>query len=112
MTFDLNHRKFKSLHNSDNGEVGDDTVFHYRQAGKLIWGEYGGGQIQKGFLVGQIEGDELSFTYQHINADFEAMTGKCQSKISLTAEGRYQLNERWQWTSGDLSEGESVLVEL
>ncbi len=112
MSFNLNERKFKSLHNSSNGEVGDDTIFHYRQEGKLIWAEYQGGQIQKGFLVGKIEGDQLAFTYQHVNADFEAMTGKCQSTVSLTVEGKYQLNERWQWTSGDLSEGASILVEL
>lgn len=112
MSFNLNGRKFKSLHNSSNGEVGDDTIFHYRQEGKLIWAEYQGGQIQKGFLVGQMLGDQLEFTYQHVNVDFEAMTGKCQSTVSLTVEGKFQLNERWQWTSGDLSEGASILVEL
>jgi len=112
MQFDLNHRIFKSLHNSDNGEVSDNTLFHYRQVGQLIWAEYEGGQILKGFLVGQVLDHSLEFTYQHINAKFESMTGKCTSFPELTETGKIKLREHWEWTCGDFSTGESILIEV
>ncbi|MFK7920857.1 MAG: n-acetylglutamate synthase [Bacteroidia bacterium] len=112
MKFDLNHRKFKSLLNSDNGEVHDGTIFHYRQESKLIWAEYQGGKIQKGFLVGQVIGDYLEFTYQHLNADFELMTGVCKSFPELSEGGKIKLNEDWKWTCKDFSAGKSILIEI
>lgn len=112
MKLDLNHRKFKSLLNSDNGEVSDGTIFHYRQEGKLIWGEYQGGKVQKGFLVGQVIGDHLEFTYQHLNADFELMTGRCKSFPELSEGGKIKLNEDWEWTCKDFSAGKSILIEI
>lgn len=112
MKFDLNHRKFKSLHNSANGEVHDGTIFHYRQEGRLIWAEYQGGKIQKGFLVGQMVGEYLAFTYQHLNTNFELMTGKCKSLPELNEAGKIILHEEWEWTCKDFSSGKSILIEL
>lgn len=112
MDFNLNNKQFKSLANSDNGEVSDETIFHYFQEGNLIWAEYYGGDIQKGFLVGKIVNNQLQFTYQHVNQTFEIMTGKCNSLPEITSEGKIRLTETWEWTCKDFSKGTSVLIEM
>lgn len=52
MQFSYNQRVFKSVSNSSKGEVNHQTLFRYFQEGNLVWGEYSGGEIQTGFLIG------------------------------------------------------------
>jgi hypothetical protein len=40
------------------------------------------------------------------------MTGVCRSTAEILSDGRIRLLEKWQWTSGDFSEGESVVEEI
>jgi len=40
------------------------------------------------------------------------MTGVCRSRLEILADGRYRLHEDWQWTSGDLSSGSSIVEEI
>ena len=47
----LDNKKFVAVENTSNGEVSSQTEFHYHQQGKMIWAEYGGGEILKGFLI-------------------------------------------------------------
>ncbi len=49
--------------------------------------------------------------YQHLNQKGELMTGKCFSTPETLSDGRIRLREKWQWTSGDFSEGESIVEE-
>jgi len=49
----LNKKIFKALSNSDNGEVGNDTIFYYLQNKDIISAEYSGGEIIKGNLIGK-----------------------------------------------------------
>lgn len=100
------------MSNSDNGEVSSKTVFHYHQTDDIIWAEYGGGSILKGFLIGKRINDSLEFTYQHVNEDKEILTGKCNTRMELNQEGKVLLHEMWQWTCKDFSEGTSILVEI
>ena len=48
----LDNKKFVAVENTANGEVSSQTEFHYHQQGKMIWAEYCGGEILKGFLIG------------------------------------------------------------
>lgn len=108
-----NGRVFGSAANTANGEVGADTRFHYHQDGKIVWAEYGGGSIVKGFLIATVqEDDSLDMRYEHINRDGELMTGRCHSVPEKLADGRLRMHEKWQWTSGDQSSGESTLEEV
>ncbi|MEM6722688.1 MAG: n-acetylglutamate synthase [Bacteroidota bacterium] len=107
----LHNKTFKALSNSDNGEVGDETRFYYRQEDDIIWATYHGGAIKFGTLSGWIKGQELFFHYQHQNQEGIFMTGKCSTQIQVKA-GKIQLQERWEWTSGDQSSGTSILQEL
>lgn len=113
MNISYDNRKFRSISNSDSGEVGSDTVFQYHHAGDLVWGEYAGGEIVRGMLIAKVlEDASLDMRYQHINQNGELMTGVCRSTPELLPDGRLRLYENWQWTSGDLSSGQSVIEEI
>lgn len=108
------NRYFRSSSNTENGEVSAETTFHYRQKGAaIIWATYEGGQILFGTLSGQIlPSGDLLFHYQHQNKAGAFMTGKCQSTPEILEDGRILLHEKWQWTSGDGSKGESLIEEI
>lgn len=98
---------FRSVSNSGTGEVSGETVFQYHQTGALVWAEYAGGAIVKGFLIATIQPDNsLDMRYQHVNQAGDLMTGICQSTPERLTDGRLRLHEPWQWTSGDGSSGE------
>lgn len=104
---------FRSVTNTSNGEVGSETTFHYHQQGRIVWADYAGGAIDKGFLIATVQDDDsLDMRYQHVNAQGELMTGRCHSTPERLPDGRLRLFERWQWTSGDSSSGESVVEEV
>jgi hypothetical protein len=115
--YHYNNRTFASQSNTPNGEVSASTLFHYHQSespnGPIVWAEYGGGLIAKGFLIATIQADGvLEARYQHVNTSGVLMTGKCRSTPEELPDGRLRLRERWQWTSGDRSEGTSVVEEV
>ncbi len=108
-----NNKTFRSITNTSNGEVSGDTFFYYHQQGRIVWAEYGGGAIVKGFLIATVqEDDSLDMRYEHINVQGELMTGRCHSTPEYLPDGRIRLHERWQWTSGDKSSGESTIEEI
>ncbi len=107
----LNGKIFKGLENSDNGEVDATTLFNYRQDKDIVWATYQGGDIKFGTLNGKIIGSNLEFYYQHQNRKGDFMTGKCQSEAKVI-NGKIRLFETWEWTSGDLSKGTSILEEI
>ena len=106
-------RRFGSVENSETGEVGPETVFHYRQDGEVAWATYGGGAIRFGTLVAKVDPEgRLDARYQHVNSSGELMTGECVSTPELLSDGRIRLHEAWRWTSGDRSSGKSVVEEI
>lgn len=110
--FDLNNKIFGAEHNSESGEVSDQTRFHYYQQDKMIWAEYGGGEIIKGFLIGKwVDDEHIEFTYQHLNQDLENRLGRCKTQFSLK-NGKLYGNENWQWLDGDKEQGTSLIKEL
>jgi len=109
----LDKKVFKALSNSDNGEVGNETVFHYSQKDNIISAVYNGGEIIKGNLIGkQLKNGKFDFVYHHINVDGNLKIGKCLSSAVLLENGKIKLFEKWQWLNGDLSEGTSELIEI
>ena len=108
-----NNRKFCAVENTANGETSSETVFHYRQEGKILTAAYSGGRITKGHLIGMVdENGHITMRYHQVNSAGELMTGICQSKPEILENGKIRLHETWQWTSGDRSSGESVIDEI
>jgi hypothetical protein len=107
-----NNKIFVSISNTENGEVNEETIFHYYQENDYIWAEYYGGKIIKGFLVGYIDNNGiLHFNYEHINNEKIIRTGECKSEPKKLNDGRIELKETWEWTNGDKSKGESKIIE-
>lgn len=50
--------------------------------------------------------------YQHMNRKIQIKTGRCHSVPTVLENGKIELSEQWQWTSGDYSKGQSLLVEV
>jgi len=106
-------RVFKSVENSETGEVSGETRFQYHQQGNVVWAEYKGGEIIFGNLIARVyDDDSLEMCYQHLNVKGEFMTGKGVSKPEVLANGKIRLHEKWQWTCKDFSSGESVVEEI
>lgn len=108
-----NNRRFRSVSNSATGEVGAETVFHYHQSGNIVTADYSGGDIVSGHLIAICDAEgRLDMRYHHVNTSRELMTGVCRSTPEILTDGRIRLHEKWQWTSGDRSSGESILEEI
>lgn len=113
MDINYHNRKFRAVSNSDSGEVEESTIFNYFQDGNILWGTYTGKHIQFGTITGLVHKDShLEFSYQHVNADNEIMTGLCRSTPIELDNGKIQLRERWQWTCKDKTKGESIIEEI
>lgn len=110
---DYDGRRFRSVENSETGEVGPETVFSYAQDGDVVRATYEGGSVRSGVLIATADDEgNLDARYAHVNASGELMTGECRSTPEVLPNGRLRLHEEWRWTSGDGSSGRSVVEEI
>lgn len=108
-----NDRIFRTVSNTSNGEVNEETIFNYQQQGFLVSATYSGGPIVFGHLIGLVDDKGvMDIRYHHVNESGELCTGICRTVPDILADGRIRLLEKWKWTSGDESEGESVVEEM
>ena len=104
---------FRPVQNTENGETSSETIFHYRQQGNILTSTYQGGRILHGNLIGLVdEQGHIRMHYHQVNDRLEIMTGVCHSVPEILPDGRIRLHESWKWTSGDGSEGNSVVEEV
>jgi hypothetical protein len=54
----LNGRRFTAVATDGTGDVDASTVFEYHEEHGVIWAQYGGGPVLRGYLVGTRAGDE------------------------------------------------------
>ncbi|WP_245980482.1 hypothetical protein [Flagellimonas lutimaris] len=84
----LSDKKFVTTGNKD-GLSSDQTIFHYFQNGSAISGNYSGGAIQKGYVVGkQVEESKIDLLFQCLTTEGELKAGASKGTISETADGR------------------------
>jgi hypothetical protein len=107
----LQGRTFAAVSNAATGQVGSATRFRYHQNGEVVWAEYDGGEIVRGYLVGTREGDRLQFRYVHLGADGATASGVCDSRIVVLEDGRIRFEESWEWESRP-EKGTSVVEEV
>jgi hypothetical protein len=113
MTYSLDRKVFRSVSNTDNGDVGADTLFHYRQTDDIVTADYSGGSIVVGHLIAKVLADgRLDMRYHHLNDKGDFMLGTCMSTPDRLPDGRLRFREKWQWLSGDLSSGYSEIEEV
>jgi hypothetical protein len=110
---DYNYKKFRPFANSENGDTDAETIFEYKQTGNVLTSDYCGGNIVSGHLIGIVDDHgKIDMRYHHINSEGEIMTGICNSTPEILPNGKIRLHEKWRWTSGDCSDGESVLDQI
>ncbi|MDD7426268.1 MAG: n-acetylglutamate synthase [[Actinobacillus] rossii] len=106
----LNQKIFVAVENSETGEVSNQTQFYYYQQDKIIWAEYAGGEIVKGFLIGKwINNTQIEFTYQHLNQQLTNRLGRCVTTFE-EQNGKLVGTENWQWLD-TLEQGFSLIKE-
>ena len=108
--FNLNGKTFYTVL-SDN-EADGSTFFRFCQDGEMVWAEYGGNDIAKGFLIGRYTApDTIDFTCQHLNISLEPGCGRGQSRLERLPDGRLRLHANWQWTGSSESSTAALLEE-
>jgi hypothetical protein len=113
MKYNLDGKRFRSVVNSANGEVGEQTVFEYHQHGDIVTATYSGGSILLGQLLGRVLADgRMELRYHHLNGEGDFKLGMCLSTPERLPDGRLQFHESWQWLSGDRSSGTSLIQEI
>lgn len=107
-----NEKIFKPIKSSGNSETTNDTIFRYKQNENILTAEYSGGSIKQGHLIGIVAEDgTIEMRYHQVNQSGNLMTGICVSKPEILPNGKIRLHEKWKWTSGDKSEGVSIIEE-
>jgi len=108
-----NNKKFKVASNSDNGEVDNEMIFHYRQDGNVLSCDYSGADIMKGHLIALVDEEGvIEMRYHQVNAQGKMRTGKCKSTPEIMPDGKIKLHEEWEWLSGGEGTGTSTLIEI
>lgn len=107
----LDGRTFVGVTNTGSGDVGPLTTFTYLQDGEVIWADYSGGQILRGFLVGTRSGRRLHFRYAHLGTDKRTASGVCDSELEVLIDSRIRIHESWAWESRP-GTGVSIVEEV
>ena len=108
-----NGRTFRPVSNTENGETSGETLFRYKQVGNILTSEYAGGRIKQGHLIGLVDdAGIIDMRYHQVNDKNELMTGVCRSVPEILSNGKIRLHEEWKWTSGDGSQGRSIIEEV
>jgi hypothetical protein len=106
-------KKFKVANNSQNGEVDEEMVFHYRQEGKILSSDYSGADIIKGHLIALVDDNGIiEMRYHQVNKQGDIRTGRCKSRPEIMPNGKIKLHEEWEWLSGGEGKGTSTLIEI
>jgi hypothetical protein len=91
--------KMRVISTAESAVVNNETRFFLNQKGNLVTGEYLGGRIQKGLLVGLVDGNQMKFTYCQLHVDGSMGNGISTCNIERNAAGRLRLVEHFQWSS-------------
>ena len=108
-----NDKKFRPIINTENGEIYEQTIFHYKQDENVLTCEYSGEKIIVGQLLGLVDKNgNIDMRYQQINTKGQITTDIYKSKPEILQNGKIRLYEDWQWTSGNNSNGHSIIEEI
>ena len=93
-----------------NGVVGRETIFEFRQQGRVVTAPYRGGKILAGYLAGIRAGERLEFRYVQVTAGEVVQSGSSTARLARSATGRLQLEEKFQWETGGT--GTNIFEEI
>ena len=100
MTASLAGLRMRPIATCTGSVISADTLFEFAQTGNVISARYAGGRIVVGVLAGTIDGSSVAFRYAQVDDECHVQGGRSECQISLSADGRLQLTERFTWESG------------
>ncbi|HEY4127140.1 MAG TPA: hypothetical protein VGN70_03755 [Gammaproteobacteria bacterium] len=96
---------------ADIGVVGADTLLHFTQKHDRVLARYSGGSIARGYLVGEMSENSLSFRYTQVEASGEIHGGSSICDLVTLPDGRTRIVEHFTWRTREGS-GDNVFDEL
>ncbi len=110
--FTLDCKRFRALENA-SGLSSSETIFTYRQEGSLITGEYKGGEIEFGNIVGKfIPPTTVELLFQCKTKNNALLSGKSEGVVQKNNNGKLTISFKWQWLSGAEGSGNSYHEEI
>lgn len=95
VTRGLDQHAFRLVHNTTtDATVPPGAVFLFKQSGSIIESQYRGGPVQRGHLIGSIQGNELNFLWQHAVENGDLMRGDGRIFVDELGDGRRELREK------------------
>lgn len=108
----LHQVKMNVVQTAKNGIVNEATIFHFSQDEKRVSAHYAGGPIAQGYLVGQLEGKCLHFSYCQLRTNGEMDHGRSTCVLSREGE-KLMLEEQFAMTTDQsLEKGRNIFREL
>ena len=99
------------VENSANGRVDYQTIFKYRQQGRLVTADYFGGSIQYGKIIATLKGNQLQMLYQCLTSKDELVAGKAIAE-AIVVEDKIKLKLYWEWLDDKNEKGISEYIEV
>jgi hypothetical protein len=109
--FSLDGLSMNAVETDANGVINVDTTFTFHQSDETVRAEYAGGQVVQGYLVGLMQGPQLTFRYCQLERSGALNGGMSICDLRRSDDGKIQIIEHFEWASRD-GGGRNVLQEL
>ncbi|MDN5199784.1 hypothetical protein QQ008_00380 [Fulvivirgaceae bacterium BMA10] len=110
--FCLEKIRMNVVETAPNGVVNLDTIFTFSQQDGIVSAEYAGGKIQKGFLIGSLMENHLTFSYCQLQTNGKLDNGSSSCELKKMENGKIQMIENFQWATRENQHGTNVFQEL
>ena len=99
----LDQCAFRLIHNTTEEEATPPgSVFFFQQSGSISEADYRGEPVERGHLIGAIDGQHLQFLWHQYLADGELMQGDGNIYVDELDDGRRELREKLGDDPGEL----------
>lgn len=112
MDISLDNIRMRVAQTAEQGVVNQDTIFVFQQMRSQVSAEYSGGQIRKGFLIGVMVKNKLTFSYCQLQLDDKLDCGTSTCYLSRDENNKITLIEHFEWASRPGEKGTNIFVEV
>jgi len=100
------------IETAPNGVVNDLTIFSFSQTDNIVSATYCGGEILKGYLVGTVDKDKLSFCFCQLQTGGKMDTGRSECDIVIDQNQKIKLIEHFEWRNRENKKGVNIFQQL
>ena len=107
----LDGLKMNAIETDENGVIGKDTIFTFKEKDQYVTAEYSGGMIYQGYLVGIKDGNLFNFAYCQLEKNNILNNGKSKCTLEISRNGLVRIIENFEWASRP-GGGKNIIQEL